>query len=235
MCLRRCYFFPRRQFACAILNLPGKVISPSPALHYFLYRPLQRGFIHPLLGSAAPPFPSPPAPPHRVQITRCCFMPWRPCGKFIGPWAAAIWHATTWLTDLVPFPISSGSCAKLTFPAFGLYLNCERPKTYGAGGNFIITAVHLSDFIQARAKAGPYIYTARRQTRANLTVGTSVRATATASSARLWNCAGIAGWCCCASRLLSGSLIHWFVKSPLCKIFKEVCLTVGFLYTALCL
>lgn len=61
MCLRRCYFFPRRQFACAILNLPGKVISPPPALHYFLYRPLQRGFIHPLFSSAAPPLPFRPS------------------------------------------------------------------------------------------------------------------------------------------------------------------------------
>lgn len=31
----------------------------------------------------------------------------------------------TWLTDLVPFPISSGSRVKLTFPAFRLYLNSE--------------------------------------------------------------------------------------------------------------
>lgn len=64
---------------------------------------------------------------HHAQITRCCFAPQRPCMKFIGPESR---HLTrkTWLTDLVPFPISSGSRVKLTFPASRLYLNSEHQR-----------------------------------------------------------------------------------------------------------
>lgn len=117
---QECHVFLQQQFVCLILNLPWKVISPPPALHYFLYHSLQSGFIHP---STLLPLSS----PHRVQITRCCFVPQRPCKKFIGPESHHLTRGT-WLTDLVPFPISSSSCVKLTFPAFRLYLNCERRR-----------------------------------------------------------------------------------------------------------
>lgn len=79
-----------------------------------------RGFIH--LSSFLPP--------HHAHITWCCFVPavpQRPGLKFIGPESC---HLTrkTWLTDLVPFPISSSSCVKLTFPASRLYLNRKHQR-----------------------------------------------------------------------------------------------------------
>lgn len=65
--------------------------------------------------------------PHHGQITRCRFVPQRPCKKFIGSESHRLIRRTQ-LTDLVPFPLSSGSHVKLTFPAFRLYLNCESKR-----------------------------------------------------------------------------------------------------------
>lgn len=70
---------------------------------------------------------SPPSPCGNYKMLFCAGVPQRPCMKFIGPESC---HLTrkTWLTDLVPFPISSGSRVKLTFPASRLYLNSEHQR-----------------------------------------------------------------------------------------------------------
>lgn len=67
------------------------------------------------------------SPCSNYKMLFCAGVPQRPCMKFIGPESC---HLTrkTWLTDLVPFPISSGSCVKLTFPASRLYLNPEHQR-----------------------------------------------------------------------------------------------------------
>lgn len=69
----------------------------------------------------------PPSPCSNYKMLFCAGVPQRPCMKFIGPKSC---HLTrkTWLTDLVPFPISSSRRVKLTFPASRLYLNSEHQR-----------------------------------------------------------------------------------------------------------
>lgn len=72
-----------------------------------------------------------PTPCSNYMMLFCAGVPQRPCMKFIGPESC---HLTRkmWLTDLVPFPISSGSRVMLTFPASGLYLNREHRRLMAA-------------------------------------------------------------------------------------------------------
>lgn len=140
-------------------------------------------------------FISPPlclSPLHHAQITIRCFgvgVPQRPCMKFIGPESppfdmqdmanrfCAISHLFRLLSraDL--------SCLQAIFKPWA-------PETYGAMGNFIISALHLSDLIQACCRlcwSMPYIYTLLGQTRAPVTNPTiNILAGVTPGEAFLW-------------------------------------------------
>lgn len=72
-----------------------------------------------------------PTPCSNYMMLLCAGVPQRPRMKFIGPESC---HLTRemWLTDFVPFPISSGSRVTLTFPASGLYLNREHQRLMAA-------------------------------------------------------------------------------------------------------
>lgn len=93
------------------------------------------------------------------------------CVKYIGQESCDLTHKM-WLTDLVPFPISSGSCGTLTFPASGLYLNCEHRRLMAPWEIFISDAPHLSDLIQVcggLCRSTLRIYSSPEQTRAAAT------------------------------------------------------------------
>lgn len=72
-----------------------------------------------------------PTPCSNYMMLFCAGVPQRPCMKFIGPESCHLTR-TMWLTDLVPFPISSSSRVMLTFPASGLYLNREHRRLMAA-------------------------------------------------------------------------------------------------------
>ena len=122
-----------------------------------------------------------------LLLCRCG--PQRPCMKFIGPRVppfdtqdmanrfCAISHFFQLLckADL--------SCLQAIFKPWA-------PETYGATGNFIISALHLSDLIPARrrlCRSAPYIYTQPGQTRAPVTNPTiNILAGVTPGEAFLW-------------------------------------------------
>lgn len=127
------------------------------------------------------------SPHSNYKMLFCAGVPQRPCMKFIGLESL---HLTrkTWLTDLAPFPISSGSRVKLTFPASKLYLNPEHQRLM-AHGKFYYQRSPF-DLIQAYCRlcpSMPYIYTLLRQTRAPETSPTiDTWAGVTTGEAFLW-------------------------------------------------
>ncbi len=117
-----------QHLVCLMLNLPLKVLFfLLYSIFLMFHAPLSPnrvpcGFVH--LSSSLSLSPSPCS---NYKILFCAGVPQRPGMKFIGPESR---HLTrkTWRTDLVPFPVSSGPCVKLTFPASRLYLNSEQQR-----------------------------------------------------------------------------------------------------------
>lgn len=175
------YFSLRQHFVAIILNLPWKVLFLPPVLHYFLYR--VGLFISPLLCLSLP------LTMFKLQDAVLChetmqeiYWPWVPPfdTQDVANRSCAISH-------LLRLPCKADlSCLQAIFKLWA-------QETYGARGNFIITALHLSDLIQARCRSCQsmlYIYTLLRQTRSNPTINTLAGVTAAEHSFELrWGAA----------------------------------------------
>lgn len=94
--------------------------------------------------------------------------------KMYWPWVSAfdtqdVSNRSCAISHLLRLPFKADlSCLQAIFKLWA-------PETYGAMGKFIITALHLSDLIQACQKlceSMAYIYTMLQQTRANPTIHT---------------------------------------------------------------
>lgn len=126
----RCYLSLCQHFVCLILKSALNVVSFflcfafTQCFSHLTYMCTRRSEIkhHVDLFMSPPSLSLSSSACSNYKMLFCAGVPQRPCMKFIGP---EFRHLTrkTWLTDLVPFPISSGSRVKLTFPASGLYLN----------------------------------------------------------------------------------------------------------------
>lgn len=147
-----------------------------PALQYVIPCQMQPsspnrvpcGFIHLLLSV------SPPLTVFKLQDAVLCRC------------ATETMHEIYW-PQVLPFDtqdVANRSCAisHLLQPPCKADLSCLQaifklwaPETYGATGNFIINALHLSDLIQACSRSCqsiPYIYTLPWQRRANQSINT---------------------------------------------------------------
>lgn len=132
------------------------------------------------------------SPPHHAQITRFCFAPG--C-------AAETMYEIYW-SRVPPFDtqdMANRSCAisrllrlpcKADLSCLQAIFKLWAPETYGAMGNFIIHALHLSDLIQVcrrSCQSAAYIYMLPRQTRAPVTNPTiSTLAGVTPGGASRW-------------------------------------------------